>query len=117
MPRIIGSFIFRESEDGNLISQFRNNGTANSQIETSIRRNIINNLEGFAGTYLSKWNEDDGEAILEITRLNNNEFFNLVWSDLDTNKPKFFGQGMQYENSLVGCYWNIEMDAFVPRLV
>ncbi|MDI9312773.1 MAG: hypothetical protein QM535_21365 [Limnohabitans sp.] len=116
MRKIIGSFVFVNEGSGRLKSTFRNNGTDQPQIETCQITNKSSDLNGFAGTYNSIWNEEDGNATLEIVQVDNSKFYNFTWTNTETNLPKFFGQGMLFEKILVGCYWNTQLAQFIQTL-
>jgi len=112
MSNIIGSFAFRNDGDGCLTSKFRNNIEPRPLTESSVKRNNDTTTINFEGVYDTVWPQEDGEAILEIEKVEPNNLFNLKWRTNDNIREiRFYGQGMLSEKCLVGAYWNKEVEA------
>jgi len=109
--KLIGTFSFRLTTNGNLCGEYFNNGSTNIDVESARRKSEIFGASattagaGFIGEYVSVWTEGNKveSATLKIEMNPRcSGAFSLSWRKKET--PVFLGEGMVSGGELVGYY-------------
>ena len=118
--KIIGSFIIRYEGDSEFFFRFRTNITPWMEIASC--SHTSENLEpenlNFEGEYTYVWLLKEYEynhGFLTITRTNEN-LYDLVWHDEAKTTIRYYGQGFQLRRTLVGSFWNNELNKDLPEI-
>lgn len=104
--RVVGSFIFKLTNSGNLIGEYFNNHQ-NTILSESANR--ISNGKGFEGQYTTSWLEGNTAFVnrLTITRIIDTNIFTLEWSSL-RGVPSFRGKATMIEENMIYGYYSGE---------
>lgn len=105
--KLIGSFYFKKTVNGNLIGEFTNNLNTIINTESS---DMIESNQGFIGTYNSTWHDTD----IHLAELNishkvgtNNRIFTVNW--IEKGIQIYDGEGFLFDAAtLIGFYKNPE---------
>jgi len=118
MRKIIGSFIIRDEGDGKSSFRYRTNITPWMEIASCSHTSedfIPGNFEGEL-TYVWMLKEYDyNHGFLTITRTNEN-LYDLIWRDESKTTIRYYGQGFQLRRTLVGSFWNDELNKDMPEI-
>ena len=110
---IIGSFYFSLTDHQNLLGEYSNVETESINVEAAKR--FPENPENprltpsFIGKYRSIWTEDERpeSSFLDISELSKDgNKLKLIWYDRDQDNPRFTGEGMIVDGTLIGHYQN-----------
>ncbi len=114
MPNVIGSFVFRNEGDGCLSSKYINRGMPSPLMECSKTIGNLTPDDLYSGRYDSIWLEGGNQTNSSILNAQRNQdgIYILTWT-LNGNDI-FGGQGMLFENLLVGCYWSSDLQGTMP---
>lgn len=103
MSKLIGRCYFKQTVNGNLLSEYSHN---TSKIVKTESATLIKAINGFAGTYRSYWNETNSmiPVILEIKvkPRTSNSIYTLTWRE--NNIIIFWGEGMLCDDILIADY-------------
>ena len=108
MP-VRGRFYLTKLSTGDLVGEFSHNRAVTIFQENAVLTTSPPVQGGFPGTYLSTWDELDGNglvhAVLNIEPVEGSlRLFNLSWNDQETRTPMFTGQAMLANGMLIGDY-------------
>lgn len=111
MPKVRGSFVFRDEGDDCLTSKY-NNENAPPYVECCKRINGSSNLSThkFVGDYNTVWLEEvkgtvlpkDGTLKIEVSKAHSGSY-ELTWT---AGSQSYKGVGMLVDGLLVGGYWS-----------
>lgn len=104
---IIGTFVFRNEEDGCLTSKYFHGNQPYPFVEACKRLdNSPEQADGFAGEYKTVWIQDNHESVEAELKINlqPSNTYTLSWTKGDN--VEFEGIGMIYDGLLVGAYWD-----------
>ena len=112
--KVIGSFVFRDDNNGCLTSLYFNTPSKGTSVE-SCKRDNNTSTKKFEGIYYTSWHEDAGEVeigIVEISavpnKYHNNDYI-LQWRKNDNTKTLiYYGEAFLYGELLVGAYWTVD---------
>jgi hypothetical protein len=108
MSKIRGRFYFKLQTSGNIIGEFSNYLSESPSTESADR--LGSQKEGFAGEYLSTWQEYEiacfANLIIEFKPKTNNTIYSLLW--LSGKIEIFRGEGMLCDNILIGDYQSVD---------
>lgn len=114
MNRTDGRFYLKLTDSRNLIGEFSNNNCTGNYTEGADLEDPKQPKPDdgkFSGHYFTTWHEDHNRhrsllAKLKITRKHPDypDIFCLVWTDPDSNKVLFKGEGMLCDGILIGDY-------------
>ena len=106
--KVIGSFCFKKTINGNLIGEFINNENQNIFADCSeVEKN--ESFESFIGNYKNVWQERNNPIIMNLEiRINSNSKFSLLWTNTENNNVIFKGEGFLISNNkMTGYYFSI----------
>ncbi|HTX21145.1 MAG TPA: hypothetical protein VMD27_04665 [Candidatus Aquilonibacter sp.] len=117
----IGRFYFKLTDSGNLIGEFSNNNCDRNYTESAVPNSSEPDDSKpqspscckFVGNYFSTWYEtvdhDSVLAELEIKQTGRKNIFSLKWWLIQNKKKEaktsFEGEGMIFDEILIGNYW------------
>jgi len=108
MSRINGRFYFKLQTSGNLTGEFSNYLSESPSTESADR--CCSQEEGYAGVYLSTWQEYEiacfANLIIEYKPNTNNTIYSLIW--VSENEDIYRGEGMLCDNILIGDYHSVD---------
>jgi hypothetical protein len=125
MNKVLGYFVFQQVGDGCLLAKYSNWTLRSPLTEAAKLTPMDQTVEAFVGQYFSTWIDNPAlgdpfqqtdRAVLKIQRKQGTTgIFTLLWD----NGQKFSGEGMLFNNLLVGSYWNPDLyngptDLFLP---
>ena len=107
--KVIGSFCFKKTINGNLIGEFINNIHQRIFADCSETVTSDYSVDDFEGNYKNIWQEDNHSIILDLNIKNNsNSKFSLIWTNAETNIVIFKGEGFLIsDNQMTGYYFSI----------
>ncbi len=110
MKKNIGSFYFKQTENGNLLGEFSNNSMDNNTTESADIIKIEDAV--FIGNYKSSWIENENAELLNlnIKLETNSKIYKLTWYKNVIDKPTFFGKGFIVDKILVGNYQDFQIE-------
>jgi hypothetical protein len=106
--RVQGRFYFKQTSNANLLGEFSNDHSDNSQ-QTSTESSDLQQKTGddrFSGSYHSTWQENQSARfafLIIFPKLTNNRLFTLEWRDA-AGQMIFSGEGMLCDDILIGDY-------------
>lgn len=124
MP-ILGYFVYTDLGDGVLASKYgHTRGTILfSECATRVADDQQEPAHRFLGTYSVTWIDTVNPASNMLSRLviarkpNTTGQYLLTWMHPTNHGTIFYhGEGMMYENTLVGAYWNQTVENSIPQL-
>ena len=100
--KIIGTFYFKKTINGNIIGEYTNNKMESLSVECA--QQIIEKSDLFEGIYKSTWieGEKSESSSLEIT-LQSKSKYELIWKS-NSNAVLFRGNGFVVDKMLIGTY-------------
>jgi hypothetical protein len=110
---LIGSFFFRDEDNGCITGKYFNTGMDSPLIEGSKFLDTDEPGKKYCGRYNTIWldtvTNPSGLVVLEI-KSKTNEIYALTWSDAKTPQTAiFYGEAMLVNDLLVGCYWSVNV--------
>src|SRR5690348_9588380 len=115
MNPVLGYFLIINLGDGAFASKYSNTRSFQIFAECLVRdlATQVDPTDPFIGRYISTWIQDDNrilttyDATLIIGRkVDSTSQYMLRWEDRQSSVLRFHGEGMLYQNQLIGAYWN-----------
>ena len=107
MPKVTGSFVFRDEGDGCLTCKYLNDDIQSPFTECCKIKSTPHHCDPFIGTFTTTWIEaiDEHEIATLNIRRGSGDFFELKWDvHGKATNPTFTGKAMLYHGLLIGHY-------------
>lgn len=105
MSKLIGRCYFKQTANGNLLSEYSHNDSTTIKTESA---SIIKGTSSYEGTYESYWNETNSTSPvtleIKIKLGTGGAIFILTWTE--NGNIIFWGEGMLCDNILIADYRN-----------
>jgi hypothetical protein len=112
---INGRFYFIQTDSGNLIGEYSNQNSIKNTPESAELLRRTEPFPRFIGDYTSTWFEEIPVSMdLKIeNKKGSNQIFVLTWGN--EGKTQFQGEGFLFDKSLIGNYWDIELQNLITK--